>query len=184
MTVVFTLTRRDLWRFHPHARHRRPLTVGLRLTVVPIFFFLLAYFAGFGPATSLIAFLLGVFFPLLAFGLMLLDMRRDVRRGAANVRERIVEVGKFDFHWGTPGKAGYYHHWSYFAAITEEPDCLKLTHHNGRQFLIPKSAFTDDAEVVQFVSLAQARWEAAKTRARYEAVVSEGVWPPPPRLRA
>lgn len=184
MTVVFTLTKSDRWRFHPNAKHRKPLTIGLRLASPPLFFVLLTYFAGAGPVGILTALLLGALLPLIAFGLMLSDMRRDVRLGMANVKECIAEVGKFDFRWGTPAKAGYYYHWSYFAGVTEGPDCLKFTLHSGREFLVPRSAFENGAEAARFASLAQARWEAARTNARYEAVVSEGVWPPPPRPRA
>ena len=119
MTVVFRLTQRDLWRFHQHAKHRRPLIAVLRLASVPLFFFLMAYFGGFGLAGSMTVLVLSALLPLLAFGLMLLDMRRDVRRDAANVSGRIAEIGKFDFRWGSPTKDGYYYHWSYFAAIAD-----------------------------------------------------------------
>ena len=121
MIITFTTTKKDLWRSHPHAKFRNPLPLLLRLLGIPVLLFIACCISGMGWVRSLsIAVCIGLF-PFFAWGVMMAEMIRDVSK-PKGLGEKIAEIGKFDFRWGTPPVPGYYYHWSNFTEITDTPE--------------------------------------------------------------
>ena len=108
----------------------------------------------------------------------MMPMIRDMKRLGGG-QERVAEIGKFDFRWGTPHTAGYYHHWSNFSEVSETPDDILLILSECRKIVIPKSAFQTESEAQQFLAKARSHWETAIQR-EWEQEAG-AVWPPAPQ---
>ncbi len=111
------------------------------------------------------------------------EMTRDAARLEAT-GERIAEIGKFDFRYGKPPAAGYYHHWSTFSEIADTPEDFIFILTDGRKIIIPRSAFSNEDEAQTFLTLARERRQTAELNLHYSTMGSGGIWPPPPRIGA
>ena len=193
MRIEYTLTKRHVWQYHWYLWKRRLLirlakSFGLCL-LVPALTFIPGVGAGFragiGNGFALSAAISLVMFTVSVVSLLLTMAYRFWKAlKPTAVGERIAEIGKFDFCWGSPQRTLYHHHWAHFEDIADTKDALYFILAKHRALVVPTSAFSGSSEAARFVALAREHWEIARTNHRHASAAGEGVWPPPPRIGA
>jgi hypothetical protein len=185
MRIEYTLTKKHIWQcqvYHWGNRTRRRLLLFVVLWLLVMgLSFITRVSAGrttlsVGLALALVG--LTVQSAIYVFAL-LFRFRKSLKSGVCG--SFAAEISKLDFWSGKPQSAGYYYHWTDFEDIAIIGDLLYFTLKKKRILIIPKSAFANASEAAMFLETARQHWDAAKTRHRYAASATEGVWPPAPR---
>ncbi len=183
------LTKKDIWQYHwyiwkPRAL-RRLIPFAAFCVLVPCLNFIPGYSSGvrntLAPSAALGLVVLAIQ-TAVVMSTILFRCWKALKPGAVGLR--VAEIGKFDFCWGEAKGSGYHRHWSDFDDIVSTKNAFYFMLTGTRALVIPKSAFTDSAQAVEFFALSLQRWEVAKANQRHAAMAGEGVWPPPPRIGA
>ena len=189
MTVVFTLTKHDTWRYHKHAtwkafqRHWVDYLVRWTLAFIvswlgcTVFWRLLQ--------KDFLLCLVGAFIQCLVGAISYaLNTKgryfKNLAKAPTRLGERVVTLGRFDVYWGSPSGGGHYYHWTTFRDIEEADAGLYLSLGAKGTLVIPRSAFPNAADAHAFTTLARRRWEAMQQRQQSQAQETVKVWPPAP----